>query len=287
MTDQTEPAGDFNVEHARNTVIDFAARTIHATISTEFGLTPGGEPAVVDVAAAQALARRGLLVPVELFDDREGERAELEEWRSQTDHAKGAWVLSRIREALGTPDGRPVSVHAAEVRAERDLLLWLHAELRWRAKLYGDIATTEINDAKTVIAKLVADQKRLRFNVENTTLPVGALQAMSDAVNLAHPVSEEDDDVPYPELRARRAMDLVYDWLRTIRAIPATLQGDQPAEPTSDGQCQYQIIPGTEPDRRGLCIATATDGDFCKTHAEAMRQPFVPAADAFPEVTDG
>jgi len=32
------------------------------------------------------------------------------------------WTLDRVREALGTPDGRAVSVHAAEVRAERDQL---------------------------------------------------------------------------------------------------------------------------------------------------------------------
>ncbi|MGW4525153.1 hypothetical protein [Amycolatopsis sp. NPDC004378] len=47
--------------------------------------------------------------------------AELEEWRSTAKSGtRAGWVLSRVREALGTPDGRAVSVHAAEVRAERD-----------------------------------------------------------------------------------------------------------------------------------------------------------------------
>jgi hypothetical protein len=34
----------------------------------------------------------------------------------------GAWVLDRIRRNLGTPTGRSVSIHAREVRAERDAL---------------------------------------------------------------------------------------------------------------------------------------------------------------------
>jgi hypothetical protein len=56
-----------------------------------------------------------------------GTRAELkQEWRD------GAWVLERIRRSLGTPDDRAVSSHAAEVRAARDLALWLHAEAAWQ-----------------------------------------------------------------------------------------------------------------------------------------------------------
>jgi hypothetical protein len=46
-------------------------------------------------------------------------------------HRDQDWVLNRVRAALGTPDGRAVSVHAAEVCAERDLALWLFAEARW------------------------------------------------------------------------------------------------------------------------------------------------------------
>jgi hypothetical protein len=40
-----------------------------------------------------------------------------------------AAVLARVRAALGTPDGRAVSVHAAEVRAERDNLIAVRDEL--------------------------------------------------------------------------------------------------------------------------------------------------------------
>lgn len=47
--------------------------------------------------------------------------AELEEWRAEAARGLGnGWPLLRVRQALGTPDGRAVSAHAAEVRAERD-----------------------------------------------------------------------------------------------------------------------------------------------------------------------
>ncbi|MEA5366066.1 hypothetical protein VA596_41520 [Amycolatopsis sp., V23-08] len=41
-----------------------------------------------------------------------------------------SWVLGRVREALGTPNGRAVSVHAAEVRAERDQLIQQFHDMR-------------------------------------------------------------------------------------------------------------------------------------------------------------
>ncbi|RSN26528.1 hypothetical protein DMC63_01445 [Streptomyces sp. WAC 05977] len=186
MTDQTETAG------ARDAVIDLAARVVHQVVSKELGTPPGSEPSITDVVAVQELARRGLLVPVELFDDRERERAELRQARAD--------YQQRNRQLF-------------ERTAQRDKAL------------------RERNALERERDQLTARIERLRSEIENTTLPVGALQQMSDAVNLVHPVSEEDDDVPYTELRARRAMDLVYDWLRSIRAIPAALQGDQPAEP--------------------------------------------------------
>lgn len=50
--------------------------------------------------------------------------AELNEARAALEQEKrdGAWVRDRIRRSLGTPDGRAVSIHAREVRTERDAL---------------------------------------------------------------------------------------------------------------------------------------------------------------------
>jgi hypothetical protein len=50
--------------------------------------------------------------------------ADLNEARAALEQEKrdSAWVLDRIRRNLGTPDGRSVSIHAREVRTERDAL---------------------------------------------------------------------------------------------------------------------------------------------------------------------
>ncbi|MFD6070776.1 hypothetical protein [Amycolatopsis lurida] len=271
MADQTETAG------ARDAVIDLAARVVHEVVSKELGLPPGCEPAVTDVVAARELARRGLLVPVELWDERAREATPMlrhaaalaarsgkkrtAEWLTAcatlppaewppapaykgpvvpaTEHVQLGARLDAAR--LNAADAERI---ANDLRAERDLLLWLHAEAvhfgqgwhaQWlAAREAAGFATRRMTEFADARDQLQAHVDRVRFEIENATLPVGALQQMSDAVNLAHPVSEEDKDidVPHTELRARRAMDLVYDWLRTIRAIPATLQDDQPAEPT-------------------------------------------------------
>jgi hypothetical protein len=44
------------------------------------------------------------------------------------------WTIARVREALGTPDGRAVSVHAREMAAERDEARAQLAELRAKAE---------------------------------------------------------------------------------------------------------------------------------------------------------
>jgi len=221
-----------------------------------------------------------------------------------------------------------------------------------------DAARRNATDAERIANGLRAERdelkariERLRFEVENWTLPVGALQQMSDAVNLVPPVSDEDDDVPHSELRARRAMDVVYEWLRGIRGIPAALHGDQPAETASpqawtqddrSGEASVQAPPTVD---SGEDVAKLPDPNGCR-HCDAPERghyrrytdgvgwhqwavpddttrlarmyarraathpggqvwppgsgaddtiafrtpppaPFVPAADAFPEVTDG
>lgn len=134
--------------------------------------------------AARALADAGLLADpeqqrrldryIEAFQE---QTTELEELRAAFEQEKhdSAWVLARVRRNLGTPDGRAVSVHAAEVRkerdqarkdhadllaqrdswweqvgreraeltAERDLALWLHAEAAWRVAGF-DVLTVKL-----------------------------------------------------------------------------------------------------------------------------------------------
>ncbi|MFD5245042.1 hypothetical protein ACFWIW_10885 [Amycolatopsis sp. NPDC058340] len=199
--------------------------------------------------------------------------------------------------------------------AERDLLLWLHAELDHgvRHALHGldsdlpddaplaarvDELHESYLDALRLASEHLTDyQQRDRQLRERTMQRDKALrernglerernqlQARLDAVKLTWAAAAAIADVG--------AADDPDRWVTAKAAIQdfgRALKIDQPAEPTSPSavdsgedvakQCQYQIIPGTGPDRGGLCIATATDGDFCKTHTEAMR--------AKPEATDG
>ncbi|WP_409186692.1 hypothetical protein F9C11_21625 [Amycolatopsis sp. VS8301801F10] len=112
-----------------------------------------------------------------------------------------------------------------------------------RAKLAEERLAQAIELCKEARAESAADRAKLEeicAAIEQCTLPVGALQEMSDAVNLVHPVSEEDDDTPYSELRARRAMEVVYGWLGTIRAVPrqiverTTTESGQPSLAAAD-----------------------------------------------------
>jgi hypothetical protein len=64
---------DFDVEAAAEHLITDAAYVVHAAVAKELGL--GGvhltdAPAVTDYAAVRALAARGMLAPVELFEER-------------------------------------------------------------------------------------------------------------------------------------------------------------------------------------------------------------------------
>lgn len=119
MTDQTETAGGVDgvfAEHARNTVIDLAARVVHEVVSKELGLTRGSEPTVTDVVAVQALAARDLLVPVDLFEDRARQRAEDERM-----YATVAETVYRLREA-GVLEGDGLVARVRNLIAERDQL---------------------------------------------------------------------------------------------------------------------------------------------------------------------
>lgn len=160
---------------------------------------------------------------------------ELEKLRTALGVERGAlFVLDQLREQLNVSSG-PVAGRITEIVAERDGLSTKVGEtvriLREAGVHHGEGLAERVRNLIAERDQLKTRIDRMGFEIENWTLPVGALRKMSDAVNLVHPVSEEDDDVPYVELRARRAMEVVYDWLREIRAIPAALHGDQAAEP--------------------------------------------------------
>ncbi|MGW4525151.1 hypothetical protein [Amycolatopsis sp. NPDC004378] len=61
---------DFNVEAAAEQLITDAAYVVHAASAEELGVSADGAPAPVDYAAVRALAARGMLAPVELFEER-------------------------------------------------------------------------------------------------------------------------------------------------------------------------------------------------------------------------
>jgi hypothetical protein len=61
---------DFDVEAAAEHLITDAAYVVHAASAKELGVQSFGEPVPADYAAVRALAARGMLAPVELFEER-------------------------------------------------------------------------------------------------------------------------------------------------------------------------------------------------------------------------
>ncbi|GHG97329.1 hypothetical protein ACFORH_42715 [Amycolatopsis roodepoortensis] len=267
MADQTETAG-------ADGMIDEAARVIHDAIATELEWAPGGEPEIVDLAAARALARRGQLADP-------GQRAEIERLRFLNGEAE-----HQLNRAL---------TELRERTAERDSL---RADYQQRDR--------QLRERTAQRDKALRERNARQARIE-------AALKLTEPHPLRHwdtqwPIREvlQGDQPAEPEPRLRRdnlgAVSIYFGPNGERVAYDETNDRYVPA-PTSPSavdsgedvakQCQYQVIPGTEPDRRGLCIAAATDDGFCQTHAEAMRAkteppaPFVPAADAFREATDG
>ena len=148
-------------------------------------------------AAVESLADEGLLADP-------GLREELNEWREAAAAGGKEWLVTRVRAALGTPEGHSARTHALEVRAERDLAVWLHAE------------------AKHQHAELLAQRDSWWDHVgreqSKLTAERDTLQARIDAV-LAH-----------VDTRTHAlASDLAYANERdTLRFVRAVLQGEQP-----------------------------------------------------------
>jgi hypothetical protein len=108
----------------RDEVIEKAARELHGSYNAameafnakrgdDWGVVPFEDSRLFWRGVVEPLAEAGLLAEPE-------QHAMLE--RLRVDVAEAGSVLNRVRAALGTPEGQAVSVHAAEVRAERDAL---------------------------------------------------------------------------------------------------------------------------------------------------------------------
>lgn len=101
-----------------------------------------------------APAYKGPMVPAaerdRLADACREYETQIQEWREEAESGGDGWGMFRTRQALGTPDGRAVSVHAAEVRAELD----------WR-RLRMDEVLAEIDnyDGPTDPAELPEDSE--------------------------------------------------------------------------------------------------------------------------------
>jgi hypothetical protein len=128
-------------------------------------------------------------------------------------HRDQDWVLNRVRAALGTPDGRAVSVHAAEVCAERDLALWLFAEARWYSERW---------------LSTVAEAVRLLRNA-------GVNRGNGLPARVATLIAERDER----HARIDAALQLIHVFTATgprflspdeTREVRAALVGDQPTE---------------------------------------------------------
>jgi hypothetical protein len=313
MPDETEPAG-------AEAVIDFAARTIHAAISTEFGLTPGGEPAVVDVAAARALAHRGMLVPVELWDDRAREATPLLRHAAALAKRSGKLRTAEWLTACATlPPGEwpPAPAYKGPMvpAAEHERLTGVVAEA---VRLLREAGVIEGEGLAARVRNLVAERDQLRQDLAD------AERFMERDRQQAIRATTERD-----QLQARIDKALA-ELLRggqdagdVRRAAIAVLQGDQPDEPdartgrsgptpqgfpaetrstvdsgeavaksdgpvcTCAGQCDYDDHDNPLTGDECLACAQLTDTSTCPAYegdyVPGPPAPFVPAADALPE----
>jgi len=122
---------------------------------------------------ARHLAAAGLLADP-------AQTTELEKLRGELANVND--VLDRVRRKLGTPDGRAVSVYAAEVRAERNLALWLHAEAAWRVAGF---------DAITV--KLAQINKQMTAERDERQARITDALALHTEVRIFQPCGHEHD----------------------------------------------------------------------------------------------
>ncbi|ANN16219.1 hypothetical protein SD37_11585 [Amycolatopsis orientalis] len=165
MTDQIETAG------ARDAVIDLAARVVHEVVSKELGLTRGYEPAVTDVVAARELARRGLLVPVELWDDRAREATPLLRHAAALAARSGKTRTSLWLTACATlppAEWPPAPAYKGPVvpAAKHEQVTAMVAEtvriLREAGAIYGEGLPARVRN-------LIAERDELRTRVEELT----------------------------------------------------------------------------------------------------------------------
>lgn len=322
MADQTETAG------ARESVIDFAARVVHEVVSKELGTTPDTVPHPTDVVAVRELGRRGLLVPVELWDDRAREATPLlrhaaalaarsgkkrtaewltacatlppAEWPPAPAY-KGPVVPAAEHVQLGARlDAARLNAADAEriangLRAERDLLLWLHAEALWQR----DVLRIDFNSSEEDLTDARRDLAEVRAKL-----------AASDEAGLGwhRQWLATRQTVADRQARIDKALDLANNparWLgiedEFAEAIREALQGGQPAEATSPSAVdsgEHVMADGTR-FKIWHCPAHLTGSvkwfgptahcmeDGCDHHSEEPPAPFVPAADAFPEEVPG
>jgi hypothetical protein len=146
-------------ETTRDHVIEHAARMMHRALNPMAPEFP--TQAEADADAAQTDDGRGL-VPGDLLAMRTDylrHAQALEAYGLLVDPGvdqSASWVLDRVRVALGTPEGRAVSIHAAEVAAELEQLrtrlaaqeninqAWQEYKLRKQAERERNITAFEV-----------------------------------------------------------------------------------------------------------------------------------------------
>lgn len=320
MTDHTETAG---VEG----MIDDAARVIHAAISIELGNTTGSEPAIADLAAARALGRQGLLADPERrvgpepdvvreqllhsVIDQDGER--LKTLTTERDQLQARYEELSLK--IGVDAGREY-VRALKLQARIDKALEQHArDTDGSCKGCGFDAYEEpipwpCSTARALQGDQPAEPAR-QLGVDYQSVRICGDDVYDHSYVPTEPAPDLDraDDAPSPVAPCPEGYHYIGQRLTHCsecglppweHAGSATLpEGASPfgsggwvLKPWMPGEADRfrERVLGDQPASASTVDcgeAVAESVAYCGYATDEPPAPFVPAADAFTEVTDG